>query len=297
MDTKQMVSVTDDRFLDYLDALTEVETRREELKRTKEKVLSTQEYYSIIPPQPVKEKAIIKWGKMIIILIASTIFQNMGIFFLSLLGYFLFKLSLLGAGIYVFYRYYLAKNSYKVAQKQWENRRDYNNTIRGNCQIQLPTLDTMIANCTDTLRRLYSIGPLDAYYQNLSAVATFYDWFRKGMTSSLIRQGADPGAYNMYEEKCRHNEIIGRLDNIELQIKSIGQNQQRLLTAVNKIQSTAETISNQLSQMSVNLQTVATASIATAATNAQIANNTGVAAYYSRINAQNSEYLNRYVIK
>ncbi len=287
MDTKQMVSVTDDRFLDYLDALTEVETRREELKRTKEKVLSTQEYYSIIPPQPVKEKAIIKWGKMIIILIASTIFQNMGIFFLSLLG----------AGIYVFYRYYLAKNSYKVAQKQWENRRDYNNTIRGNCQIQLPTLDTMIANCTDTLTRLYSIGPLDAYYQNLSAVATFYDWFRKGMTSSLIRQGADPGAYNMYEEKCRHNEIIGRLDNIELQIKSIGQNQQRLLTAVNKIQSTAETISNQLSQMSVNLQTVATASIATAATNAQIANNTGVAAYYSRINAQNSEYLNRYVIK
>lgn len=287
MDTKQMVSVTDDRFLDYLDALTEVETRREELKRTKEKVLSTQEYYSIIPPQPVKEKAIIKWGKMIIILIASTIFQNMGIFFLSLLG----------AGIYVFYRYYLAKNSYKVAQKQWENRRDYNNTIRGNCQIQLPTLDTMIANCTDTLRRLYSIGPLEKEYQNLSAVATFYDWFRKGMTSSLIRQGADPGAYNMYEEKCRHNEIIGRLDNIELQIKSIGQNQQRLLTAVNKIQSTAETISNQLSQMSVNLQTVATASIATAATNAQIANNTGVAAYYSRINAQNSEYLNRYVIK
>ena len=275
MNELQKINETSPTFIDYLDSLVTVETHFNELKGIKTSLLQSLNVAEQIAPVPQKEKAVVNWKLAIAIpvvgFILTAIFGN-GLILL---------LSLIAVGGYLFSRFHTANRVYRHLYSGWEAQSEEKHDIQYNCKVQIPSVESMISECQSTLTKLYNAGPIDRDYRNLPAVATFYDWFRKGMTSSLSRVGSDKGAYNMYEEKLRHKELMGSLDEIKKNVAAIRNEQARLADAVGQINSNVASIGRELSHMSQTMDVMAANSLA--------------GLYYSSVMADNASALNTHL--
>jgi len=105
---------------------------------------------------------------------------------------------------------------------------------------QLNEIHELISRTKTTLSSLYKVNILHDKYQNLVAVASIYDYLSTGRTTSLIRVGNDPGAYNIYEEDVRIGKIMSVIEMVGNQIintvtevaESVQYQQQALYDAV-----------------------------------------------------------------
>lgn len=82
----------------------------------------------------------------------------------------------------------------------------------------------------NTLNEYYSANVIFPKYRGLIQVASFYEYLTSGRCEDLT---GVHGAYNKYEEECRQNLIIEKLDTIIQQLESIKNNQFMLYQAIN----------------------------------------------------------------
>lgn len=271
----------------YLDALVDVQTHHQEALDIKQELMAADKKTQKVRPAPVKSKPVISWKIIVAILAVGVILD-----FVHIL---LFFAAVAAAGVYVYSRFKLSADAYKKEMEAWNAENAEKEEQHRNIAAGMMDIDVLINNCSNALTQLYNAGPLHPDYRNLSACATFYDWFSKGMTTSLSRNGSDPGAYVMYEEKLRHGELMGELKAIKEDVGAIRASQARLYEAVVEMKNTVSTISKQLISINKAVNLAAAGSIMTAANTAAIKENTAVSAYYSKVNAANSAALNKYV--
>jgi hypothetical protein len=94
-------------------------------------------------------------------------------------------------------------------------------------EAQSDRVTKLASHAKETLSALYGTNILHTKYQNLVAAASIYDYLSTGRTSSLVRIGNDPGAYNIYEDDVR----VGRIVNV------IGKVGSQIIGAVNNMSS------------------------------------------------------------
>jgi len=83
---------------------------------------------------------------------------------------------------------------------------------------QLIRLEELVTHAEETRSTLYELNILHGSYKNFQAVASIYNYLSTGRTSSLVRSGSDPGAYNLYEEDVRIGKIINIVGLVGTQI-------------------------------------------------------------------------------
>lgn len=272
----------------YLGTLVKAETHYQEAVEIKQALLAADRKAAHqLRPEPVKGKAIIRWIVVVPLVVAGLIFMDVSK--LVMLAFFA------AAIFYIHTRINLRDNAYQKDVELWNEEKAQNERWRTYLALKIREINRLIDSCAKTLDMLYNVGPLHPDYQNLPACATFYDWVSKGMTFSLSRNGSDPGAYVMYEEKLRHGELMNQLSDIRASINEIRDTQARLYQAVCEINQTVKTISHQLIGIQATAMRTAENTEAIKANTEQIKNNTATAAYYAKVNAENAEALNKYV--
>ena len=125
---------------------------------------------------------------------------------------------------------------------------------------------------------LYSKGIIYIKYRDYVSLARFCDYLLSGRCSEL--EGAD-GAYNIYEQEIRTDNIIDKLDRIELSLEEIKDNQIHIYNELVKINHSLDLINGQLFVTNI-LHAVQIEQLdkVIQSTN-QIAYNTKVIAYYA----------------
>lgn len=146
-------------------------------------------------------------------------------------------------------------------------------------------------------RELYGYNVIFSKYQNLVAVATFYEYLMAGRCELL--EGAN-GAYNLYETEIRANLIIGQLSQviesleqvkgnqymIYSELKNINQNIEVLNSTMNSALQTLRKISYSAEKMENHLENISENTEKIAQNTSVIAYNSEVTAYYSKLNAE-----------
>lgn len=101
-----------------------------------------------------------------------------------------------------------------------------------NYQNDVSALKNLHKTIRDTLTKLYSVGIIPEDYRKLEPICTFYGYFKNGRTYSIVRNGFDEGAINMYERELRDGIIISELRQIKSGINQLIANQGELYGAV-----------------------------------------------------------------
>ena len=79
-------------------------------------------------------------------------------------------------------------------------------------------VEDLISHTKETLSQLYGMPVLHEKYQNFVAVASIHDCLSTGRTTTLVREGDDPGAYNIYEEDVRIGKVMSIVGMVGTQI-------------------------------------------------------------------------------
>lgn len=148
----------------------------------------------------------------------------------------------------------------------------------GILQSELRIINSSLADSHRIVNQYYAMNVLAPKYQhNLVAVSSFYDYFSTGRTRRLdvSDNGADVGAYNLFEHELRQNIIIDKLDQILDKLEQIRQNQFMLYCAMEDCNQTLKRVGGQLAYCTDALQS--------------IDNNQEIIRYNSTIIRQNSE--------
>lgn len=171
-------------------------------------------------------------------------------------------------------QYYRDLNQYDKSVDRDKQRVDKELKLKQNLNLQIDALSQKKQELSNTLQKMYSYNILYPKYRNFVAVATFYEYFDSGRCSAL--EGHE-GAYNIFENEIRLNAILTKLDDINERLDEIRTNQYKVYNAVSE----GNRIANNIYQQSLKI----TGSTET------IANNSAIAAYNSRIVAENIEIL------
>lgn len=198
------------------------------------------EYAQTVEPLPKREPTHINAVAVLVLAGGAFIF---GYLFQESIIAFFFGAAAILYPLAMLYPYFQAN---KAKMEQWRATEAKKKQIRSEIAKDMPSIDLMIDGCKRVLRQMYDERYLHRDYWNLPACATFLEWFQKGMTRSLARDGGDPGAYVMYEEKLRHGEIVGRLDVLSQQLNQIASVQRLLYQEVLSIRQTVDQISGTL---------------------------------------------------
>jgi len=132
----------------------------------------------------------------------------------------------------------LAGISYDVADKLSASNEPLRKLERELSKFEI--LSILYWDTKSVLDRLYSFGIVHRKYHNITAVSSILDSLDTGRTRSLIWNGSDPGAYNLYEEDVNANRIVGAIDSgfdkmyllISQELHKVQQNQYALYNAV-----------------------------------------------------------------
>ena len=134
----------------------------------------------------------------------------------------------------------------------------------------------------NNLNKLYDANIIFPKYRNIVAVASFNEYWQTGRVSELAGPN---GAYNLYENETRMDQIITRMDTIIKKLDQIKNSQYMLYTAINDtnkllkgITSKLDAMSNDIGDMSSNMNTKLNA----------IINNTAMTAINTKITADNT---------
>lgn len=120
-------------------------------------------------------------------------------------------------------------------------------------------------------------------YQNLVAYSQFYEYFQSGRCTSLT--GPD-GAYNLYETELRQNIIIGKLDDITNSLEEIKQNQFMIYSELKSINSNISKLDDSMNKILGKVTEIGTNVEAIRNSTEIMEENSKIAAYYSKKNAE-----------
>ena len=162
-----------------------------------------------------------------------------------------------------------------------ELRKEYFCEMQLRCEEMCKQLDIMMEECiekyhmiSDTLSALYSKGVLFPKYQNFIAATTFLEYLQSGRCDALE---GEKGAYNLYENEQRLDQINTKLDIVITKLEEIKQNQYMLYSAMMEVNKHVEAIEGSISEIAKDTH--------------EIVNNTALTAHYARITADNTTAL------
>lgn len=150
-------------------------------------------------------------------------------------------------------------------------------------QTELDQVNNLIAQTLHTLDIYYQMNIIAPKYQhNLIAISSFHEYLTLERTHSLTFNSGDSGAYNIYENELRLNElrlnvIIGKLDDIIDRLDQIKSKQYSLYQAIQSSNRTSNQILQATQQSSQRLEA--------------IENNSVISAYNSVLTESNTRYL------
>lgn len=136
---------------------------------------------------------------------------------------------------------------------------------------QQDDLNHQIDDISELLTKLYSLNVLYPKYRELVPVVTMWEYIDSGRCVELA--GAD-GAYNLYESESRQNIIISNLNKAISLLAQIRDNQYALYEAIEESNAISERMCYQTESL--------------LASNKSIANNAEIAAYNSKLTADNT---------
>lgn len=147
----------------------------------------------------------------------------------------------------------------------------------------------LLKNTLNARNELYSHNVIFKKYRNAVALASFYEYLMSGRCSSLT--GAD-GAYNIYENEIRLNQIVTKLDDVISSLEEIKKTQYLIYSELQAINSTLSGLSSTMDKALTSVQNIEVTTTTLSEHMAHIsqntdviAHNTAVTAYYSKVNA------------
>lgn len=161
-------------------------------------------------------------------------------------------------------QYNIKVKEYEAKKQAEELRIRKEHALRLLYEDQSNKLTDLVSDTKRTLAALYELNVIHAKYQNVGAVASFFDYLSAGRTSSLVREGADPGAYNLFEDDVRANRLIGTIglvgrqviNTVNEQAEKIRANQHALYETVCEGNEISRAMSLQMGTMSSQLGTM-----------------------------------------
>lgn len=180
-------------------------------------------------------------------------------------------------------------------------------TIKTLLEGEIKNTKNSIKKVMKTKNELYSYSVIYKKYRNLIALSSIYEYLDSGRCDTLT--GAH-GAYNMFEKEARANEVIIKLNVIINSLEKIKTNQYILYSELKQVNDNLQSINkslsdviDEISQINANLEKnnsyieiiknieagIFEASLSTAKSAKEIKHNTSIAAYYSRLTAENTK--------
>ena len=150
-------------------------------------------------------------------------------------------------------------------------------------EYELKYIKQEIKKNIDAENQLYSCGVVYGKYRHYVAVASFCDYLLSGRCSSL---DGEHGAYNIYEQESRADEILVKLDDIIDSLDRIKQNQYYIYNEINEANKALSVIGGMLLVSNIQ-QAVQIEKLDEIINNtSETAYNTKVTAFYSKKNSQ-----------
>lgn len=162
---------------------------------------------------------------------------------------------------FILFNYFQAKSAYKhneklidteynEAQKRARRQAEYNRGLANSYEQARGKLYETYTKTCNLLQRMYGMGIIYEKYQyDIVAICMFVEYFKSGRCSTLEAQGAQQGAYNLYEYEKRMNIIISKLDEIIVRLDRIEENQYGLFMALNEIKNQQDRIISNLNNI------------------------------------------------
>ena len=141
---------------------------------------------------------------------------------------------------------------------------------------EIDTAETVLFSLIDGKNQLYSTGIVFSKYHNLLAISSFYEYLMSGRCNSLEGSG---GAYNIYEDEIRANQIITQLSEVIDSLETIKSNQYMIYSQIRSVNTGLETLNSKLSKVMDTMDSIK-------CTNEITAYNTAVTAYYAKKNTE-----------
>ena len=120
-------------------------------------------------------------------------------------------------------------------------------------------------------------------YRYLIAYTRFLEYFESGRCSSL---SGPYGAYNLFEDELRNNIIIGKLDDISNSLEEIKNNQVLMYHELQSINNNISMLNNSMNRILDKVSEIGTNVEAIRNSTEIMEENTKIAAYYSKKNAE-----------
>lgn len=117
------------------------------------------------------------------------------------------------------------------------------------------------------LKKYYDLGFIYPKYRGIVPICQIYEYLESGRCFSLLGPG---GAYNLYESEVRSNLIISKLDDVISRLDDLSTGQQMLANVIRESNRKIDRLSQSFDR---------------------IEENTAINTYYSRITAENTNYL------
>ena len=130
--------------------------------------------------------------------------------------------------------------------------------------------------------KLYSTEIVFGKYHDLIALSSFYEYLISGRCDSL--KGAN-GAYNIYENEIRANQVISQLSSVIESLEQIKSNQYMAYSQLKAINSSLSSISSKMDTALSSLDSIKSSNETTAQYMEKVAENTEVIAYNTEVSA------------
>ncbi len=142
---------------------------------------------------------------------------------------------------------------FKKYKKESNEIEEHNNMQLSKYESQKTIIDTRkksidsdLEDVEKTLDKLYSLDIIYIKYRNLVAVTTFIEYLESGRCKSLYGY---TGCYNVYEQELRQNTIIGKLDQVLIQLDQIKKVQFATYLAIQQSNALQSSLLNTCNQM------------------------------------------------
>ena len=172
-------------------------------------------------------------------------------------------------------------------------------------QAQYDKIKELQAACQQKLNELYAVCVLKPKYQDMELVSCSYllEVLVNGLSHTLERTEADPGAYYLFEEEMRNRNLIAKMDSMEKNIirkmdqmmDMLAEHHQMMYEMLNEINNNVKDAVGELQQIKALSAVTAMSSMATARNTANISESvdmikehTAQTAFYSRCTALNT---------
>lgn len=111
---------------------------------------------------------------------------------------------------------------------------------------RIDDINTDLTDVTKTLGKYYDLDVIYPKYRNLIAITTFIEYLESGRCKSLYGY---TGCYNVYEQELRQNTIIGKLDQVLIQLDQIKKIQFATYLAIEKSNALQSAMLNTCNEM------------------------------------------------